>query len=68
MAIQDVDGTIREIGLEEATSLLLTHSYGLMTRAPHEMTAIPSALLEEAKAIVHVNALTIIDGWKRQNK
>ena len=58
MAIQDPDGTIREIGLEEAIALMLAA----------KTMPIPADLMDEACNIIRVNAIVTLDAWKRAQR
>jgi hypothetical protein len=53
VAIRDPDGTVREIGLEEAIALLSCD------------ISIPAELMREAQNIVNVNAHVTLDAWRR---
>jgi hypothetical protein len=53
VAIRDPDGTVREIGLEEAIALLFCN------------IVIPPELLREAQNIINVNAHVTLDAWRR---
>jgi len=55
MAIRDPDGTVREIGFDEALALLVCD------------ISVPPELMREAMNIINVNAHVTLDAWRRQN-
>lgn len=62
MAIRDADGTVREIGLEEAIALMLAMNTG------RGMPGVPRTLIDEAQNVIRVNAIVTLDAWRRQNR